>query len=145
MNGANLVVERDRAHPLRPVTQLSANTHFKKRRLFGERTTCGTLHDARMAIDRQAPDLVLTDYRLPDGVGSELVKTMKGLCPVILLTSQVNEQVAVDAMRAGAHDYVVKSATVFCGMARIAQSGLRDWTLIQEQKRTETERQKTNI
>ena len=94
-----------------------------------------TLRAARFAIERLTPNLVLTDYRLPDGDGSELVATVKGLCPVILLTSQGNEQVAVDAMKAGALDYVIKSPAVFSGMSRIVQRGLREWASIQEQSR----------
>ena len=90
----------------------------------------GTLQAARTAIERQAPDLVMTDFRLPDGEGCELVQTVKGFCPVVLLTSHGNERVAVDAMKAGAHDYVVKTAAGFSGMARIAQRGLREWALI---------------
>lgn len=99
-----------------------------------------TLRDARTLIELQAPDLVLTDYRLPDGNGSELVGTVNKLCPVVLLTSQGNEQIAVDAMKGGAHDYVVKTSAVFSGMSRIVQRGLREWKLIQEQKRAEEER-----
>lgn len=102
----------------------------------------GNLRDARSAIERQTPNLVLTDYRLPDGDGSELVAVVKGLCPVVMTTSQGNEQVAVDAMKAGALDYIVKSPAVFSGIPRIVQRGLREWALIQEQKRAEEERQR---
>jgi two-component system cell cycle response regulator len=97
----------------------------------------GTLNNARSAIERQPPDLILTDYRLPDGNGSELVATVNGLCPVILLTSQGNEQVAVDAMKAGAQDYVVKTSAVFSAISRIVQRSLREWALIQERKQAE--------
>ncbi len=100
----------------------------------------GTLREARSAIDRQAPDLVLADYRLPDGDGCELVSALNGLCPLILMTSQGNEQIAVDAMKAGAQDYVVKSSAVFSAMSRVVQRGLREWALIQERKRSEEER-----
>jgi len=101
-----------------------------------------SLRDARSAIEKQTPDLVLTDYRLPDGEGSELVATAKGICPVVLLTSHGNEQVAVDAMKAGALDYVVKTSEVFAGMSRIARRALRESALIKEQKRVEEERQR---
>jgi len=95
----------------------------------------GNLRDTRAALERQTPNLVLTDFRLPDGDGSELVAAVRGLCPVIMLTSQGNEQVAVDAMKAGVLDYVVKSPAVFSGMSRIVQRGLREWASIQEQNR----------
>ncbi|MFZ4857886.1 MAG: response regulator [Desulfuromonadaceae bacterium] len=101
-----------------------------------------TLCHARAALERQTPNLVLTDYRLPDGEGSDLLVTTKGFCPVVLMTSQGNEQVAVDAMKAGVLDYVVKSAAVFSGISRIVQRSLREWALIQEQKRAEVERQR---
>ncbi len=101
-----------------------------------------TLCHARAALERLTPNLVLTDYQLPDGEGSELVAAVNGLCPVILLTSQGNEQVAVDAMKAGIQDYVVKTSAVFSGIPRIVQRGLREWALIQEQKRAEEERQR---
>jgi two-component system cell cycle sensor histidine kinase/response regulator CckA len=96
-----------------------------------------SLGAARTAIERQVPDLVLTDYRLPDGEGSELLVTVKGLCPVVLMTSQGNEQVAVTAMKAGAQDYVVKSASVFSEIPRIIQRNLREWILIQGQKQAD--------
>jgi signal transduction histidine kinase len=99
-----------------------------------------SLTTARKAIERYPPGLVLTDYRLPDGEGSELVAIVSGRCPVILLTSQGNERVAVDAMKAGVQDYVVKSTAVFSDMARIAKRSLREWTLLQDQKKAEEER-----
>ena len=98
-----------------------------------------TLRHAREAIERQLPDLVLTDFRLPDGDGSELLTTVQNLCPVVLMTSQGNEQIAVDAMKAGVLDYVVKSAEKIAGISRVAQRGLREWALIQERKHTEDE------
>lgn len=97
----------------------------------------GTLSDARRFMDRQTPELVLTDLRLPDGDGCELVLTANGLCPVILLTSHGSEKVAVDAMKAGAHDYVVKTAELFSGMSRITQRVLHEWALIQERIRAD--------
>jgi signal transduction histidine kinase len=100
----------------------------------------GSLEEARHVISKQTPDLVLTDYRLPDGDGSELVSAVNGLSPVILLTCHGNEQTAVDAMKAGAQDYVVKTASVFSGISRVVQRGIREWALIQEQKRNEEER-----
>lgn len=99
----------------------------------------GTLLDAWKVIERHPPDLVLTDYLLPDGDGCELVVMVNDACPVIMMTSLGNEQVAVRAMEVGAQDYVVKSPAVFSGMSRISQRGLREWALIQGRLRADEE------
>lgn len=131
-----LVVEDDRDHA--DLIRRSLEDTQEAYRL----EMANSLGEARIAIERRMPELVLTDYRLPDGEGSELVVTVRGLCPVVLMTSQGNERVAVDAMKAGVQDYVVKSPTVFSGMSRIAQRGLREWALIQERIRIVEERRK---
>ena len=96
----------------------------------------GTLLDARQVIERLVPDLVLTDFRLPDGDGNELVTMVNGACPVILMTSQGNEQMAVTIIKAGAQDYIVKSPDAFSAMPRIVKMALREWNLIQERIKT---------
>ena len=97
----------------------------------------GTLGAARDAIERHPPDLVLADYFLPDGEGSDLLQTVKGLCPIVLMTSQGNERVAVDVLKGGAQDYVVKSPVVFAAMSNIVQRTLREWAFIQGKMRAE--------
>ena len=97
----------------------------------------GTLGAARSIMDQQLPDLVLADFRLPDGEGSELLTTAKGICPVVLMTSQGNEQLAVDILKGGAQDYVAKSPAAFAAMPRVVQRILHEWALIQGKKRAE--------
>ena len=72
-------------------------------------------NDGAEALDqvaKKAPDMVLTDLRMPVMDGLQLVKRMRELhpgVPVILMTAYGSEQVAVDALRAGAASYVPKT------------------------------------
>jgi len=57
------------------------------------------------------PDIILADYSLPqfDGMAAlELVKKMDPDIPFIIVTGSINEEVAVDCIKAGAWDYVLK-------------------------------------
>jgi len=57
------------------------------------------------------PDLVLVDYHLPGITGLEVLKKIRAVeqgIKVILVTAHGNVQVAVDAMKAGAYDYLSK-------------------------------------
>lgn len=63
-----------------------------------------------MVADNQ-PDLILTDLKMPDGTGLDLLKKIKVKCPdlpVILVTGHASVDTAVEAMRLGAQDYILK-------------------------------------
>ena len=71
-------------------------------------------HTAAAAVDRIAAggvDLVLLDYRLPDGDGLSVLRRTKEISPdtlVILMTAYSTVQNAVEAMKLGAYHYVNK-------------------------------------
>ncbi len=70
-----------------------------------------TLELARAALAADRFDLLLTDLRLPDGSGLDLLNAVRSdqvPLPVVLVTGQGDLQSAVTALRAGAHDYIVK-------------------------------------
>ena len=73
------------------------------------------------------PDIVIADLRLPDGRGIDLLKEDVFTCPVLVITSQGDEKAAVEALRAGAHDYLVKSHETFERMHRAVLRALREW------------------
>lgn len=58
-------------------------------------------------------DLVITDYQLRWSNGIEVLRTIKErfpFCPVIMFTNTGSEEIAVEAMKSGLDDYVLKSA-----------------------------------
>ena len=104
-----------------------------------------TLAQARDYIERQVPQLVVADLRLPDGEGTELLAdadqpSQGGLpYPIVIMTGQGDETKAVAAMKAGALDYVVKSADTLADMSRVVARALREWGHIQGLRRAERE------
>jgi len=69
------------------------------------------IKEARQALQRQAYDLCLTDMRLPDGDGLELLRHIAeehGNTPVAVITAYGSTENAVLALKAGAFDYLAK-------------------------------------
>lgn len=63
------------------------------------------------ALEAREFDLVVTDLRLPDASGLDIVARAKALhpdAPVILMTSFSSVETAIEALRRGAHDYIIK-------------------------------------
>lgn len=70
-----------------------------------------TLQEARAAIQRGNADIVLLDVQLPDGYGPTLLEETARLPirpPIILITAYGDIDMAVDAMKNGAHDFLQK-------------------------------------
>lgn len=89
-----------------------------------------TLNQAFQQLDEKQPDLIIADFKLPDGKGTDLIKIPEDPVqnsPLVILTSQGDETVAVEALKAGAMDYIVKSDTTFTDMPHIAERALREW------------------
>ncbi len=89
--------------------------------------TVGTLREARGEIEKSAPDVLLVDLHLPDGSGLDLVKAMEGTpqAEMVVITGQATVDTAVEAMRLGATDYLVKPvdlARVKLVLAKVAQT-----------------------
>jgi len=104
--------------------------------------TAGTLAQYRQAIAGHLPDIVLMDIHLPDGRSVDMLTSPAeaGSFPIVIMTSYGNEKIAVEAIKSGALDYVVKSAETFANMPRTVVRALREWGLLQDRQRADEER-----
>jgi signal transduction histidine kinase len=71
--------------------------------------------DNRIALDHALDsgpwDIIISDYSMPDCTRLDVLATVRGRAldvPFIIVSGNIGEDVAVEAMKAGAHDYVMK-------------------------------------
>ncbi|WP_434685741.1 PAS domain S-box protein [Pseudanabaena minima] len=88
----------------------------------------------------QQPDIVLLDLNLPDGDGLEFLEALNvdhagDRVPVIMLTGQGNEKMAVNAMKLGAADYLVKGDITAKSLTTAVKQVLRESVLGQQLRR----------
>jgi two-component sensor histidine kinase/CheY-like chemotaxis protein len=93
--------------------------HGPRLELFEETAAAPALKTCREVT----PDCVLLDHKLPDMTGPEFLARLRAEQPegepdfaIVMLTGWANEQAAVDALRAGAHDYLEKSRITADGL-----------------------------
>jgi DNA-binding NarL/FixJ family response regulator len=84
--------------------------------------------EARELAARRRPDLLLVDYRLPDGVGTELVRDLRHegvAAPAVIMTANTERGFNEAAREAGAQGSVLKTGRVeeLLGALRTVQAG----------------------
>ncbi|MDQ0955173.1 DNA-binding NarL/FixJ family response regulator [Streptomyces phaeochromogenes] len=92
----------------------------------------GTAVDGRDAVAKAlelGPDVVLMDVRMPEMDGIEAVAVLRGRAPgcrVVMLTTFEDEEYVVQALRAGAHGYLLKDlpAEELAHAVRLAHAGV---------------------
>ena len=70
-------------------------------------TAARSVAEAGEILKSRQFDIIVSDYSLGDGTALEILNTVKDT-PVILITGAADEQVAIDAWRAGTYDYLPK-------------------------------------
>ncbi|MGN6728724.1 MAG: sigma-54-dependent transcriptional regulator [Rhodanobacteraceae bacterium] len=83
--------------------------------------------EAKRLLSEQSYDLCFTDMRLPDGTGQELIELIARQypdTPVAMITAYGNVEAAVDALKAGAFDFVSKPVDINM-LRRMVQTALR--------------------
>ena len=88
------------------------------RRLAKEGYTCVRANNGREALhyfNQDAFSLMISDIKMPDMDGIELLRKVKAMSPrmmVILMTAYPEIDMAVEAMRLGAYDFITKPITL---------------------------------
>jgi two-component system response regulator HydG len=105
----------------------------------------GSAAEAKAAFEREPAGLVLTDLRLesPDG-GLDVLRFVRGRSPrseVVLMTAFATVEAAVEAMRAGAFDFLVKPFS----MAQLTEKVRRVLAVLEERSLLEHEREQTDL
>ena len=125
-----LIVEDDITFSLMLTTWLSKKGFTVK--------SVSSVADAKRKIEEETFDLVLSDLRLPDSDGIDLLKWMKNnhlSLPLIMMTGYAEIQTAVQAMKSGASDYIAKPLNPEELLNKIRESLLME----REEPRTEIE------
>ena len=84
-------------------------------RVFGDETTrvisAGTIHEGLKLFRSEKPEVVVLDFQLPDGTGLQAFETIRSISPkqpVIFITAHGTTTIAIEAMKNGAFDYLIK-------------------------------------
>lgn len=109
------------------VEDLSTDAELAKREINKTLKSClfqrvQTRQEFLAAMETFQPDLIVSDYKMPhfDGLTAlKLALEYMPLTPVIILTGAINEDTAVECMKAGAADYVIKEHIKRLGQAVI--------------------------
>ena len=92
-----------------------------------EVATAGTAQAARAWLEHRTPELMILDLKLPDASGPALVAELqrdRPPVPFIVVTGQGDERVAVEIMKQGALDYVMKDTALLELLPTIVQRAL---------------------
>ena len=98
----------------------------------------------------QSPNLVLVDLNLPDNSALELLEAINALpkdlqIPVIVMTGQGDERLAVQTMKLGASDYLVKGDITASGLCRTVRQGMDKWTLSRQLMQLQQQLESQNL
>jgi signal transduction histidine kinase len=105
-----------------------------------------TRESFQSAVDNARWDVVISDHSMPYFSSLDALAVLKSYdidCPFIIVSGTIGEDMAVDAMRAGAHDYVLKN-----NLARLAPAidrELRDAELRQQAREERAARQAVEL
>jgi DNA-binding NtrC family response regulator len=96
-------------------TLLADNIRLYLERYQWETHVAYSAEDGLKRLEELNPDVLLTDFQLPGKNGIDVIKAAKEIDPelkIVMMTGEGNIDIAVDAMKAGANDYVGKPVSL---------------------------------
>jgi two-component system nitrogen regulation response regulator GlnG len=103
-NSTRILIVDDEAYICEILSRLVEKEGFKSKMAYDGNMAMEMIHDKK-------PDVMLLDIKMPGKDGLEVLKDAKEMdpdLPVIIITAHAEINGAVEAMRAGAHDYLAK-------------------------------------
>jgi DNA-binding NtrC family response regulator len=100
---------------------------FRKNGHVVETVTSGQA--AKEKIESQAYDVIISEIRMPDVTGIELLefaRATKSRAPFILMTAHPSMETAIDAVNLGAYRYVIKTESLVEELRSIVEGALKE-------------------
>jgi two-component system, cell cycle sensor histidine kinase and response regulator CckA len=101
-----------------------------------------TREDFLARLDTPQYDIILADYRLPSFDGLSALRLFRERCldiPFVILSGTMGEEIAIESLKAGATDYVLKNRLT--RLAPVVQRALREQEEQRQRQRAEAEQQ----
>jgi PAS domain S-box-containing protein len=126
-----------------------AHFNLMKRAIAREFSSASVVHfqDATTCLkrlDQINPTVIITDYLMPGMNGIEFLEVLNQQnigAPVIMITGQGDENIAVRAIKSGAKDYLVKSGEFFTLLPSVIDNVVRNQRLKQSLRESEIQKQ----
>jgi PAS domain S-box-containing protein len=107
-----------------------------------EMRVAGTVAEGLALIGERSPDCILLDLNLPDSDGLDTFRTVNGeapALPIIIFSGNTDVEIAVEAVRLGAQDYLVKRDAKEPLLSRSIQYAIERKRIARELLRTQEE------
>ena len=114
LNGPRVLVVDDEPQILRALQMMLSGEGY-------EVETAATAADALAVVAERAPDAVILDLLLPDGLGTDVCRKLRerSTAPVLMMSAVGDEAEKTAALDAGADDYLTKPFSVDELLARL--------------------------
>jgi PAS domain S-box-containing protein len=120
-----LIIDDDAAHA-------EMVSEFLRLSGFPDIDRAGNIHGLWECLKQVRYDIILLDYKLPDGTGLEVLDQIASRgysAPVVMITGQGNERIAVQAIQRGAEDYLLKGGDYLVTLPAVIHKAINAFQL----------------